>query len=55
MRIDLTIDDPKTYTQPWSSQLFYQHKPNWGLLEYLCTDNLKFLNFDKILNGPPSK
>jgi hypothetical protein len=55
MRIDLTIDDPKTYTQPWSSQLFYQHKPNWGLLEYLCTDNLKFLNFDKILNGPPNK
>jgi hypothetical protein len=55
LRIDFTIDDPKTYNQPWTSQLFFQHKPSWGLLEYLCTDNLKFLNFDKVLNAPSSK
>jgi len=55
LRIDMTIDDPKVYTQPWSTQLFFQHKPNWELLEYLCTDNLKFLNFDKVLNAPATK
>jgi hypothetical protein len=55
LRIDFTFDDPKAYTKTWTSQLFFQHKPSWELLEYLCTDNLKFLNFEKILNAPATK
>jgi hypothetical protein len=55
LRIDFTFDDPKTYTQPWTSQLYFQHKTGWEMLEYLCTDNLKFLNFEKVLNQPASK
>jgi len=55
LRIDFTIDDPKVYVKPWMSQLFFQRKPSWEMLEYLCTDNLQFLNFDKVLNSPPGK
>lgn len=38
LRIDLTIEDPKAYTQPITSQLNYQLKPDWKLNEHACTD-----------------
>ena len=38
LRIDLTIEDPKAYTQPITSQLNYQLKPDWSLREHACTD-----------------
>ena len=41
MDIEITIDDPKTYTKPWSvtQQLAYQ--PDTELLEYICNENNK--------------
>jgi hypothetical protein len=38
LRIDLTIEDPKAYTQPITSQLNYQLKPDWSIHEHACTD-----------------
>ena len=38
LRIDLTIEDPKAYTQPITSQINYQLKPGWSLHEHACTD-----------------
>jgi hypothetical protein len=38
LRIDLTILDPKAYTQPINSQLNYQLKPDWSIHEHACTD-----------------
>jgi hypothetical protein len=38
LRIDLTIEDPKAFTQPITSQLSYQLKPDWSLHEHACTD-----------------
>jgi hypothetical protein len=38
LRIDLTIEDPKAYTQPITSQLNYQLKPEWSIHEHACTD-----------------
>jgi hypothetical protein len=38
LRIDLTIEDPKAYTRPITSQLNYQLKPDWRILEHACTD-----------------
>jgi hypothetical protein len=38
LRIDLTIEDPKAYTAPITSQLNYQLRPGWKLNEHACTD-----------------
>ena len=38
LQIDLTIEDPKAYTQPIASQLNYQLKPDWKIMEHACTD-----------------
>lgn len=40
---DITIDDPKAYTKPWTAQRVFQLKPKWQLAEYVCEDT--FLNF----------
>ena len=37
----LTFDDPKAYTKPWTGQKIYKLKPNWVLIENVCTDNLE--------------
>jgi len=38
LRIDLTIEDPKAYTQPITSQLDYRLRPDWKINEHACTD-----------------
>jgi hypothetical protein len=38
----LTIDDPKTFTRPWSQEFQIIAKPEWdkvGLFEYVCEEN----------------
>ena len=38
----LTIDDPKTFTKPWSQEFQIKAKPEWdqvGLFEYVCEEN----------------
>ena len=35
LRVDLTFDDPKTYTKPWKGQFSFQLKPDWEIGEYL--------------------
>jgi len=41
---DITIDDPKAYTKPWSGQLVYKLRPGWHLIEYICEANKARLN-----------
>ena len=39
---DLTIDDPKIFTAPWSQEFEMVAKPEWdkdGLYEYVCEEN----------------
>ena len=39
---ELTIDDPKIFTAPWSQEFQIVAKPEWdaaGLYEYVCEDN----------------
>src|SRR5262249_43047771 len=40
IRYEVTITDPKTFTQPWkiSMPLYRRLEPNKVLLEYRCTD-----------------
>jgi len=35
----ITIDDPKTYTKPWSTRVTYKRQPGARLKEYVCTDS----------------
>jgi hypothetical protein len=39
---ELTIDDPKIFSAPWSQEFQIVAKPEWdaaGLYEYVCEDN----------------
>lgn len=39
---DLTIDDPKAYTKPWTSHLTFALHPKWTLQEQFCEDENTF-------------
>jgi len=41
---DVTIDDPKTFTEPWSNHRTFKLRPEWELMEYSCEENNKDLN-----------
>ena len=47
MTVDLTIEDPKALVKPWKSQLNFQLKPDWDIMELVCTDNGAFEDFEK--------
>ena len=39
---EITIDDPKIFTKPWSQEFEILAKPEWdkaGLYEYVCQEN----------------
>ena len=36
----LTIDDPRTYTKPWTGQQTFTLRPGWKIKEYVCEDNM---------------
>src|SRR5487761_1080842 len=33
---EVTIDDPKTWTQPWTMHIPFNLDPNYQLVEYAC-------------------
>ena len=39
--IDVTIDDPKSYTKPWSVKLAWRLVPDTDLIESICEENNK--------------
>jgi hypothetical protein len=41
VEIELTVDDPKAYTRPWTVTLTQVLAPDTELLEYHCMDNEK--------------
>jgi hypothetical protein len=43
MEIDVTIDDPKAYTKPWSVKLSWSLLPDTDLIESICEENNKDL------------
>jgi hypothetical protein len=47
MTIDITMEDPKALAKPWTTQLNFQYKPDWDVMELVCTDNGAFENFEK--------
>jgi hypothetical protein len=43
MDVEVTIDDPKAYTKPWTVTLPFRLLPDTELLEYVCAENNKDL------------
>jgi hypothetical protein len=42
MEIDVTIDDPKAYTRPWTVRVNQQLMPDTELIEFICEENQRF-------------
>jgi hypothetical protein len=38
---EVTVDDPKAYTKPWTNKRSFTLKPKWELMEYSCEENNK--------------
>ncbi len=47
LKIDLKMEDPKALAKPWVSQLIFQLRPNWKIMEQNCADNGSFTGFEK--------
>jgi hypothetical protein len=42
MEIDVTVDDPKAYTRPWTVRVNQQIMVDQELLEFICLENQRF-------------
>jgi hypothetical protein len=49
---DLTIEDSKAYTKPWTAQLTFVLKPKWTLAEQFCEDEENFQTIDNDAASP---
>ena len=47
MDIQITIDDPKAYTKPWTVTQPLALQPDTELLEYICNENNKYFELVK--------
>jgi hypothetical protein len=43
LEIELTVDDPKAYTKPWTVKMNQTIKLDTDLLDYICLENEKDL------------
>ena len=42
MEIDITVDDPKAYTKPWTVRHVQEVMPDAELIEFVCEENNRF-------------
>jgi hypothetical protein len=42
MEIDITVDDPKAYTAPWTVRVNQRIMPEQELLEFVCLENQRY-------------
>ena len=42
MEIDITIEDPKAYTKPWTVRVNQQIMVDTELIEFICLENQRF-------------
>jgi hypothetical protein len=41
LEIEITVDDPKAYTRPWTIKMNQTIKLDTDLLDYICLENEK--------------
>jgi len=39
LEYSVTIEDPKTFSKPWTVHMDYESKPDWKIAEYWCAEN----------------
>jgi hypothetical protein len=39
LEIDVTVNDPKTFTKPWTIKLNQRLMPDTELIEFVCSEN----------------
>ena len=44
--IDIMVEDPIAYTEPWSARRFFRSVDDWRLEESVCLDNQSFMDFE---------
>ena len=49
---DITIEDPKAYTKPWTTRLELRLRPDWRLTEQFCEDGESFQQLEKKETAP---
>ncbi len=42
MEIDITVDDPKAYTKPWTVRHVQEIMPDSEIIEFICEENNRF-------------
>ena len=48
LQVDLTIDDPKSYTKPWTVRVDFRIRPEEEMIEFICNENQQFRKLIKI-------
>ena len=48
LEIDVTIDDPKSYTKPWTVRVDFRIRPEEEMIEFVCNENQQFRKMIKI-------
>jgi hypothetical protein len=48
MQVDLTVNDPKSYTKPWTVRVDFRVRPDEELIEFVCNENQQFRKLIKI-------
>ena len=48
LQMDITVDDPKAYTKPWTVRIDQRYLPDSELIEFICNENQQFRRRIKI-------
>ena len=48
LQIDFTVEDPKSYTKPWTVRVDQRLLPDQELIEFICNENQQFRKLIKI-------
>ena len=51
---EVTIDDPKIFTKPWTNKRIFTLRPDWEIMEYSCEENNKDFYEGHIKAPPPA-
>jgi hypothetical protein len=43
LQVNITIEDPKAYTKPWTAERRFDLKPGWEIGEEICEENNAYL------------
>ncbi len=51
LQMDITVDDPKAYTKPWTVRIDQRIAPDQEMIEFICNENQQFRRRIKVDEG----